>query len=330
MRLSPDRLSYIHPQAWKDIQGHRLGGRPEHSKDPRFYPLDYWGEWNIVTQRNTDEHGQMRKTFSNAFSDKALKLQEPLIRTYVDMLIRNINRAITAKPGSAMDFVKLYNFTTFDIMGDLAFGEPLGLLETSEYTPWVKAVFGMVKYTSFLRLVMQYPLLGRIIRAIQPQSLRDMERRHYEHANTRVDRRLAKGVDLGKPDIWKLILQKEENPMSLAQMYSNSSVFMAAGTETTASALSGVTFYLLQHPTILQKLVNEVRSLPQEDLSLEVLPRLPYLNACLKEGLRLFPPAPIGFPRQVAEGGAFICGKWVPEGVRTTFKFECIRANIML
>ncbi|CAK7239650.1 MAG: hypothetical protein STHCBS139747_001084 [Sporothrix thermara] len=41
---------------------------------------------------------------------------------------------------------------------------------------------------------------------------------------------------------------------------------------------------------------------------------LPYLNAVLKEGLRLFPSIPMSLPRHVPAGGRFIDGTWLPEG----------------
>ena len=39
----------------------------------------------------------------------------------------------------------MYNCTTFDVMGDLTFGEGLNMLEDGEYSPWVSAIFGGIK-----------------------------------------------------------------------------------------------------------------------------------------------------------------------------------------
>lgn len=46
------------------------------------------------------------------------------------------------------DMVELYNFTTFDIMGDLTFAEPLNVLRDGEYVPWVEPIFATVKLVS--------------------------------------------------------------------------------------------------------------------------------------------------------------------------------------
>ncbi|KAK0640198.1 NAD-dependent protein deacetylase hst2-1 [Lasiodiplodia hormozganensis] len=317
VRLGPDRLSYTNPQALKDIYGHRSGGRQENGKDKRFYSRDINNECHVLNTEDVKEHGALRRIFSNAFSDRALKLQEPLIKRYVDQLVDLMRRTTKENGDAKLDMVKLYNCTTFDIMGDLTFGEPLGLLEQSEYTPWVRAVFGSIKAQHLARIMMEYPVLGKLAVLFTPKGLDEQVRVHFQHSADRVDRRLAKSDD-GKPDIWGLVLDKGKDLISLGQMHANSSLFMIAGTETTATLLSGLTWYLLKNPDKLKKAVEEVRSRSEEDLSLEELPRLPYLNACFEEGLRVYPPVPIGLPRETPEGGNMICGEWVPGKTRVS------------
>ena len=59
---------------------------------------------------------------------------------------------------------------------------------------------------------------------------------HFNYATQRVDRRLAKTPD--RPDLWTDVLKrKEKEGMTLEEMYSNSSIFMVAGTETPATWL---------------------------------------------------------------------------------------------
>ena len=51
------------------------------------------------------------------------------------------------------------------------------------------------------------------------------------------------------------------------------------------------------------------------DLVIANLINLPWMNACIEEGLRIFPPVPIGLLRTVPEGGSDIDGHMVPGGV---------------
>ena len=66
-------------------------------------------------------------------------------------------------------------------------------------------------------------------------------------------------------------------------------------------------------------LVEELRSAfkDEDSITVETLAALPYLNACIEEGLRMYPPVPTGLPRKTPEGGALIGDHWIPEGITT-------------
>jgi cytochrome P450 len=102
-------------------------------------PHKYWfrygktinGEPNLIQARE-EAHSRQRKIFTPAFSDRALKQQEPLFLKYTEKLVSKIKEGIEQNPNQKFDMVKLYNFTTFDIMGDLTFGEALHMLDNAE------------------------------------------------------------------------------------------------------------------------------------------------------------------------------------------------------
>jgi hypothetical protein len=56
------------------------------------------------------------------------------------MLVDRLTGEISASR-ETVDMSQWYNFTTFDIIGDLAFGEPFDCLKDSQYHPWVEMVF---------------------------------------------------------------------------------------------------------------------------------------------------------------------------------------------
>ena len=63
-----------------------------------------------------------------------------------------------------------------------------------------------------------------------------------------------------------------------------------AGTLTTAWALSVITYHLLTVPAVLRKLKAELATAipdPSKSVPLSALEQLPYLTACIQEGLRL-------------------------------------------
>ena len=93
-----------------------------------------------------------------------------------------------------------------------------------------------------------------------------------------------------------------------------------AGSDTTATALTAVTWFLCSQPSLLSKLQQEVRSAFKSYAEIDALSasRLPYLHAVCLEALRLYPPVPTGMPRLVSDGGSHIDGYFVPGGVSST------------
>ena len=64
-------------------------------------------------------HSRQRKILSHAFSDKALKEQEPLLKRWSQLLRTKLSERADGHSGT--DMVKFYNCTTFDIMGKTEF-----------------------------------------------------------------------------------------------------------------------------------------------------------------------------------------------------------------
>jgi cytochrome P450 len=317
VRYAPNELSFIDTSVWREIHGY---GANAFKKDPDFYGPDAYGTPVGLVRADNVAHARQRKLVSHAFSDKALKEQESFLKGYVELLIAKL-KDIGAK-GAEADLVKWYNFTTFDIMADLTFGEPLKLLQEAKYTPWVSSVFSHASITIPIQVIRSWGLSKLFQMCV---STKTMEQRkiHMSHSSDRVDARLARKTD--RPDIWTYVLRHSEDEENRGkgllptEMYSNAALFMLAGTETTATELSGLTYFLLKNPAKLERLQNEIRTAfsSLKDMHMTELAQLPYLNACLEEGLRIYPPVSGGLPRTTPGDGAKIAGRWVPGGART-------------
>ena len=108
--------------------------------------------------------------------------------------------------------------------------------------------------------------------------------------------------------------------MTREEIISNSGVLLVAGSETTATLLSGATYYLLSNPIVIKKLQAEVRDdFQSEDeitpLSVRSPGKLPYMEAVLTESLRMYPPIPASLPRITGSTGDIIDGHFVPANV---------------
>lgn len=102
---------------------------------------------------------------------------------------------------------------------------------------------------------------------------------------------------------WPVILNELYNNSSLPlhekterHMVHYSAAFTAAGGETSGSTLSVLTYHLLKHPDKVKRLREEIATIrPLDDPSAEItsykdFEKLPYLNACITEGLRVACP----------------------------------------
>ena len=117
--------------------------------------------------------------------------------------------------------------------------------------------------------------------------------------------------------------------MTFEEMASHASLLIIAGSETTATLLSGATYELATHPEVLAKLAAEVRAAfpSEDDISIAGTSSLPYLLAVLDESLRIYPPVPGASPRKIAKGGDTIVDQFVPEDVSTKSRLGLINGG---
>lgn len=96
-------------------------------------------------------------------------------------------------------------------------------------------------------------------------------------------------------------------------------VAVLGGSDTTATALRTTLLHIITSPDTYARLSNEIRSAasagkissPITDAEARALP---YLQAVIKEGLRINPPATGTMDVIIPKGGDTICGIHVPEG----------------
>jgi cytochrome P450 len=313
VRVGPNEISCINAQAWHDIYGH--GSDRNFPKNPLWMSRKSNTANSILSANDTDHH-RIRRLISHAFSEKALREQEPILQEYVDTLIRRLKDQVKAGWGYAVvDLVKWYNWTTFDIIGDLGFGETFGCLIDSQHHSWAAMVFNHFKAASLVTSVRFFPFVERLLRLCLPVSI--MKRQvHFQQSKEKIHRRLERGQK--SADVMSYVLNsKADETMSLAEIETTFNILIIAGSETTASALSGTTYYLLRNPSVMTTLTKEIRSsfTDESNIDLATLATLPYLSAVIEEGLRMAPPVPSGLPRVVPAGGQVVCGEWVPGGV---------------
>ncbi|KAI1393328.1 cytochrome P450 [Hypoxylon trugodes] len=310
IRISPTEVLFSDPQAFKEIYGHRPPGTEELSKDKDLY--------NLLPDRPTtiidaprDEHGSLRRQLSHGFSDKTMREQEPIINEYIDLLIQRLHENCGRGP---LDLREWFNWTTFDIIGDLGFGSSFGCLEGSSYHPWVALVIKSLKESAYFQALVRLgfrPLVNFLYRG----GYMTKNSEYLELVSNKLQERIKLGVE--RPDLIEgLIKSREKLNLNLGQMVGNASLLIIAGSETTATLLSGAAFLLTTNRHCLEKLTEEVRSTfkSEDEITLTSVGNLHYMLACLNEAFRCYPPVPGDLTRTVPKGGTTICGEYVAEG----------------
>lgn len=322
VRVAPGEISFTSAEsAWQDIYGFHVGKKKTgaYLKDRTWFPKPFNNTYSIIAS-DEEAHSRMRRSVAHAFSDKALREQQDIIQGYVDLLVSRLGEEIDAGK-EAVDMCRWYNYATFDIIADLTFGEPLYCLRDRGYHPWVTMVYASVKGIGILACRNKYPIwdyYDRIKNIFKDTRAVNRARADFfALAKEKTTERIETEKD--RPDFMSYILKNqgvEGKSISRGEMDSNSVIFLAAGSETTATLLSGVTYLLLREPEKYAKLVHEIRSTftHYSDINIEEVNKMDYLIACLQEGLRYYPPVPSGFPRVVPKGGDIISGRYIPEG----------------
>jgi len=265
-------------------------------------------------------HARMRRNLAHAFSTAAIKEQEPLMRVHFDKMVARMKEQAATSPDGRIDMEKMYNCVAFDVIGDLSFGDSFGALDKYEYHEYMVGVFRNLKvFTTFQRLSV-YPWMLNAMRGLMQLIPAVVEGRakHFGFAAERVKARIARNT-ARKDFMWYVLKHNENDERGLTpeEIYSNAGLLIGAGSETTASLLTGTTYYLLKNPRVMQKLVSEIRGAFESnaDITITAASQLPYLTAVMEEGMRLYPPGPAANVR-VTNHPTRIDGHMVPEGVR--------------
>ncbi|CAN9087059.1 unnamed protein product [Alternaria alternata] len=307
VRIAPDEISYTTSGAWKKIYGQR---NPEFVKalDGRgIAPASIGGQRSLMTEHQ-DRHLRLRRAIDPAFSQRALREQESYFQDHSDNLVQKLRQRCKDGP---LDMTTWYNLVAFDIVSDLAFGEPSGCVNNPDQ-PWIQAILARAKAIVWFQLAVQYGFMG-LLNWMTPKYVTESRKKHIAMTEAKLKARVE-AKNPGK-DFMSYILENDEklNHLELVMLSSN---FIVAGSGTSAGGMSGLTYLLLRNPDKLEKLKQEIRSLfkSRANMTLQAVTSCKYLRACLNEGMRLYPPTPGSLPRFVPGKGEMIEGKWVPGG----------------
>ncbi|KAK0611900.1 cytochrome P450 [Immersiella caudata] len=259
VRIAPKELAFNDPEAWRIIYGHKTEEFPK---------------------PNRAVHQQLLLQIALQFGDRSMREQEPMIGKYMDLLVKRLRE-------SCIDSTRKDEKTGMESRQPLdLFGGPFGCLDRVKDDDWIRDIMeAMEKGPIIASLTCTgldnalLPLLRRIL-----QKGRAL---HDERTLRKLKRRMELKVE--RHELIEGFLRIKD--LDSNALRSNASVLILAGSETTSTLLSGLTYLLSRNPQALKKLTDEARS-----------------------SLRRYPPVSVGLPRMIPKGGsAVIAGEVIPD-----------------
>ncbi|RLN79551.1 hypothetical protein BBJ28_00012780 [Nothophytophthora sp. Chile5] len=302
---------------------------------------DFMGE-NVVII-NGHRWKFQRKALVNLFTARALREHmTPIVQKCVLALQRVY--ADAAKMQETIDVHSLMGRFTLETFAEIEFGSKLGLLEAGGENAFEEAIDD-ANHVSLERLAVpswfwklkRWLNVGSERRLRQDMALiKDFVMANITGAIERRKLRLE-AIERGEPvepvskDIVSILLdsdETEDEPVTPSDVFNISLAGVLAGKDTTGDATSWLFHMLNQNPRVEQKLRAELLSrLPKlaesESYvpSMDDLEEITYLEATIRESLRLKPPAPC-VSQHCNQDTVFPDGTFIAKGTDTMLMFH--------
>ncbi|QKX62566.1 uncharacterized protein TRUGW13939_09727 [Talaromyces rugulosus] len=217
----------------------------------------------------------------STYSGKSNRTLEEDINVQVHSLVKLIRRKYlwTESHPRHVDFARLSQFFTMDVITKIAYGKAFGYLRDDEDKfDYLRTIERVVPFVAFCT---SFPALSRLFDSTWAHRV----------AEAVVDERYGE-LSVTKSDMLGSFVQRR---LPRRQMQAEVLFQITAGSETTATALRATLLHLITKPKYLEMLRGEIYSAigahliscPISDADVK---RLPFLQACVKEGLRIHLP----------------------------------------
>lgn len=333
VRVQPDHVSIAEPEAIPIVYGHGTG-----TLKSQYYDAFVSIQRGLFNTRDRHEHTRKRKTVSHTFSAKSVGQFEQYIHHNLELLAQRWDElSANAKGGYAkFDALHWFNYVAFDIIGDLAFGAPFGMLEKGAdiaevqldpngpptYAPAIEVlnrrgeVSNAVGCWPAIKPYAKYlpdPFFSKGMAAIA--NLAGI-------ATARVNARLAaaENGEITRVDLLARLMEgKDEKGEKLgrAELTAEALTQLIAGSDTTSNTSCALLYHCLTKPNVVRKLQAELdEALPSNDVpTFEQVRNLKYMDMVIQETLRIHSTSSQGLPRVVPPGdGLEVAGRKFPQG----------------
>ncbi|PNS18763.1 Isotrichodermin C-15 hydroxylase [Sphaceloma murrayae] len=316
VRIAPNQYSIDDLEAMRTIYGHGTafikGSWYYASGDPNP------NNSSLFTDQNTKRHSELRRKIANLYSMTSLLHLEPFVTTCNRRLIDKLDTL--AQDGNTIDLQHWLQCYAFDTIGTITFARPFGFLDEGKDVGGIlQALHNYLIYCAnvgvcswlhpyLFRLAAWLPGSGmEYLLSFTQQNIQDRLRKPGSEKRTEQE---------GDDFLSKMLREPEKFQKEL---FGTCLTNVGAGSDTTSVSLSGILYHLIKNPSKLAKLRAELddHAATRNNTDLTTYAEaqsLPYLQACIKEGLRMHPATGLPLMRIVPAGGATLAGHYFPPG----------------
>ncbi|KAF5006245.1 hypothetical protein FDECE_7405 [Fusarium decemcellulare] len=339
VRIQPNHTSIADDSAIPIIYGHGNGFLKS-----EFYDAFVSIRRGLFNTRDRAEHTRKRKLISHTFSPKSISQFEPYVHSNLELFVKQLDKLIatgqtSGKDGqreALIDCLPWFNYLAFDVIGDLAFGAPFGMLANGADVAEVRATPDSPPiYASAIEILnrrgevsatlgcfpqlkpyakwLPDPFFSNGLNAVQ--NLAGI-------AIARVKARLDNPPPIERMDLLARLMEGRDEkgePLGREELTAEALTQLIAGSDTTSNSSCALLYHVTRTPGVLEKLQAELDDAIPTEVSVptfDMVRDLPYLNNVINETLRYHSTSGIGLPRQIPENapGITIRGHYFPPG----------------
>ena len=265
------------------------------------------------SQPSTPNHPKLIQLNSSQYSGRENLALEDSIDKCISQFLHLIKSKYLSTPSHSkpFDLARKLQYLTLDIISLVSYGEAFGDLQTdSDVNSYIEAAgVGLFINTTSMSFgitnLLQQPLVTRFLAPSEKDAIG--MGKMIGNARKLIEARFKMGNLDQRSD---MIASFARHGLTMEEIVSESNLQIVAGSDTSAAALATIMLYLLTHPPVYAKLRAEVDSVV-ENTNLEntaiiqdaQVRNLPYLQAVIKEGMRVHPPVGAQVPKCVPDGG---------------------------
>ncbi|THC87551.1 hypothetical protein EYZ11_013002 [Aspergillus tanneri] len=250
---------------------------------------------------------------------------EPSIGHCVSLLVERFREL--AKTGQTFDMRHWMQCYAFDVIGLITLDKRFGFLDAGQdqggLLPAVDAYFMYATHVGVYHEM--HPILIRLLSFLPTSGMIHLQNFAVEQVN-HGKALLDAGYRMDDAFLVRLLRMHAQNPekMSLNDVITYCGENVGAGSHTTSISIAAIMYHLLNAPIVYVTLREEIDLATSQgrissSISYQEAQKLPYLQACTKEAIRVHPVTGLPMMRVVPKGGMTLCGRYFPKGVERWF-----------